>query len=57
MPYLVIKKIASKSPYILSIDALRSTSLRKIWGFLSVPRVLLYCLNERLEYNAAFMTS
>ena len=38
---------------ILSIDALISPSLRNVCGFLSGPRVLLHCLNERLEYYAA----
>ena len=38
---------------ILSINALLSPSLRNIWGFLSSPRVLLHCSNERLEYYAA----
>ena len=51
--YLVIKKIASNHPYIWSIDALLSPSLRNVKGFLSGPRVMLHCSNERLEYDAA----
>ena len=42
-----------KIPRILSVNALLSPSLRNVWGFLSGPRVLLHCSNERLEYYAA----
>ena len=38
---------------ILSIDDLLSPQLRNVLGFLSGPRVLFHCLNERLEYYAA----
>ena len=51
--YLLVKKIASKWPVYLSIDALLPPPLRIVWGFLSDPRVLLHCWNDRLEYYAA----
>ena len=51
--YLVIKNSHKNHPYILSIDALLSPSLRNVWGFLSGPRVVLHSSNERLEYYAA----
>ena len=41
IPYILVKKIASKSPAYLSIDTLIWPSLRIVWGFLSGPRVLL----------------
>ena len=37
----------------LSIDTLLSSSLRIVWGFLSGPRLLLHCSNERSEYYVA----
>ena len=53
IPYLVIKKIASKSTVYIVDWRLLSPSLCNVWGFLSGPRVLLHCSNERLEYYAA----
>ena len=52
IPYLLVKKITSKSPVYLSIDALLSPPLGIVRGFLSGPRVSLQCSNERLEYYA-----
>ena len=51
--FIPYKKIVSKSPLYLSIDAVLSPSLCIVWEFLSGQCVLLHCSNESLEYHTA----